>query len=179
MDSQGLALFFWVFICIAAYAVIARGAFKAAEPLRDRLIDLAAEISHDPKTSEAVKARLGQALDDVYSGWLAWKLTFVGVYTVLTIPFHRVHLASAPEDERSAHLQNKLQSFEGRWVIATIANSPLAAIIFTIIVLIAVAFGTSFSTISRMLTDRYAYFGHRVHAERGPANTQSSITTSI
>ena len=145
---------FWLAVFILFYAVISRGMFRAAEPLRYEMLDIAGELLNSENVSEAQKWRINLALSEIHSGRAAWKMIFWAICLIVMIPIHRFKL---PNTERGIpnHLKGSFQKFQIRWLIATISNSPAAAFIFVLLTLLVSAFDLSIRKLSAVLMTKH------------------------
>ncbi|MGY2989095.1 MULTISPECIES: hypothetical protein [Bradyrhizobium] len=132
------------------YALLSRGLFRATEPSRQKALDIAERLFHSSQVSEARKAQLDRRLDEVYSNWQAWKLTFWMFEVALTLPFRRPRMPVV-RDGIPHQFQKDFARFIINWMIATVGNSPAAALLFATLVLIALAFSASIAAISSCL----------------------------
>ena len=119
------------------YAVLARGLFKATEPSRQLLLDLADKLTSSHQVSDAKKRAIIGRLSEVHSARSAWSMLFIVFYAAI--------VARTKDDDRLAngippHLAGDFQRFSAHWIIATLANSPIAALLaITIVILRAAA----------------------------------------
>lgn len=133
--------------CVAFYAALARGLFKVTEQYRWATLEIAERLLEAPNVSNERKVSLQHRLDEVYSGWQAWKLAAIMLCVVATSPFKQ------PDETRSEigvpnHLRADYSRFKVYWMVATVGNSPAAAFVFTTFFIIAIAFSASVSAIS-------------------------------
>jgi hypothetical protein len=134
------------------YAVIARGMFRATEPLRYEMIDLAAKLLHNSGVSKAQKTLIESSLSDVHKAHVAWKVTFALFFLVITIPIH--HFKTPKLSGVPSNMLGTFKKFQLRWIIATLANSPIAACIFVFLLMLLAAFTLSINTIFSVLMSR-------------------------
>jgi hypothetical protein len=144
-----------VTLIVVLYAVIARGMFSATEPLRDEMIQIASRLLNDENINETQKRRVRRALSDVHSVRKAREITLLLFFLIMTSPFHSFDSPKPDKDMVPEYMRDSLRQFQVLWIISTIANSPAAAVIFTLLVFIVAAFTQSFRALSGILIVRY------------------------
>jgi hypothetical protein len=119
------------------YAILARGLLNASEHLRAKCLDLYAKILKSGRADPQLVERLDGYLDELYSGWAAWKLVLLIVCavfvalparklrTVFVGPSEPTYLEDIPEAVRK-----DFDRFTSYWILSVVANSPAAALIF-------------------------------------------------
>jgi hypothetical protein len=140
---------------VVLYAIIARGMFRATEPLRHETIKIGTQLLNDKIVNERQKRRIRKALADVHSERRAWEITLLLFFLTVTCPFHKFDLPKSDEVRIPEYMRDSLQQFQIRWVISTVANSPAAALIFTFLVSIVLAFAQSLRALSDILMVKY------------------------
>jgi hypothetical protein len=158
-ESSLLILAFWILVVVLLHGVVTRGLFRLTEPLRGRMLETTRKILSDTATSDSVKRLVVKSLKDVYSVRSAWKLTLMLVCIITTAPFHRFRSTSL--EEIPYYLRESYREFQLNWLIATLANSPFAAGFFLILLVLMMAFYSSF----RRLYDCLNWMAHRGHGD--------------
>lgn len=152
-------------IVVVVYAVLARGLLKASEPAREKCLKLYEKIARSNRVPADVIARMDDNLDDVYSSLAAWRLVFLLMCTVFfVIPLRKLRGRKPVGGYHG--IPDSLQADYGRfstcWILATVANSPLAAAIFAFISLIAIACFMPFHAFTKIILAHAASsFDHR------------------
>lgn len=93
----------------------------------------------------------------------AWKLVARMIWVVFTLPF-KTQSAMALSDGVPRHLQADSARFTLYWMIATVANSPAATLLFSLMAIIILAFFASVSMISQVLAVAQDHHDHRHNA---------------
>jgi hypothetical protein len=140
---------------VILYAIIARGMFRATEPLRLETIEIGTQLLNDKIVNERQKRRIRKALADVHSERRAWEITLLLFFLAVTCPFHKFDLPKSDKVRNPEYVRDSLQQFQIRWLISTVANSPAAALIFTFLVSIVFAFARSLRALSDILMVKY------------------------
>jgi hypothetical protein len=160
MDYDLIRTALFVLCAVVFYAALARGLLKATEQYRWAALEIAERLIDAPHVSAVRKASLQRRLGEVYSNWQAWKLAALMFCVIAMMPF------KAPDESRAEvgvphHLRNDYSQFKLYWMVSTVANSPAAALLFSTLVIIAVAFSASISAISaRLAFARDHHNGH-------------------
>ncbi len=137
---------------ILFYAVLARGLFNVTEPYRVAALEIAEKFTRSSQVSAHKKTFLYDRLGEVYSNWQAWKLVALMVGTFAVLPFRDTTKIAADDDNgMPPHLRSDYHRFKIYWMVSTVGNSPTAAFLFTILLIIMVAFFASVSAISGCL----------------------------
>jgi hypothetical protein len=113
---------------------------------------------------EERKASLYRRLGEVYSWWNAWKLVFLMVCVVFTLPFDSAKKSSDGDAGVPPHLRADHKRFKVYWMIATVANSPAATFLFSLMAIIVLTFFASVSAISVALAFARDHHDHRHNA---------------
>jgi hypothetical protein len=154
----------YIVAAVLFYAVLARGLFNVTETFRWRALEMGEQLIHSPQVSDERKEAIYFRLGEVYSAWNAWKLVFMMVCVVFTLPFRGArdyNATGVPPSLRADH-----KTFSVYWMIATVGNSPAAAFLFSLMVTIFLAFFASVSAISTALVsarDRHDHHDHQHH----------------
>lgn len=146
---------FEVILIVVLYAVIARGMFRAAEPLREEMIQIASRLLNDENINETQKRRVRKALSDVHSVRKSREITLLLIFLIMTSPFHSFDSPKPEKEMVPEYMRNPLRQFQVLWITSTIVNSPAAAVIFTLLVFIIAAFTQSARALSGILIVRY------------------------
>jgi hypothetical protein len=113
-------------------------------------------------------SRLDGYLDEVYSNLAAWKLALLMICAVfIWLPAKKI--AAAFGARRSADyldtvpepLRADFDKFTSYWMVAVVANSPAAALIFVFAGLIGIAFFVPLSMIAKVISSHSLPFDHR------------------
>lgn len=145
---------------VVFYAVLARGLFNFTEPLRLKALEIAETLNESAQVSTDRKASLYRRLGEVYSSLKAWKLVLLMLYVIVMLPFGR-----SPATDQSVNsgvptnLQGEYNRFKVFWMVSTIANSPAATFIFSLLLILTLAFTASVFVISGALA--FAQDHHR------------------
>jgi hypothetical protein len=142
------------------YAVLARGLFRITEPYRWAALDIAERLIHSAQVSPYRKEGIQRRLSEVYSGRQSWKMVFLLLLVLFDIVFKRSDLdEEASSGGVPSHLRNDNAKFKIYWMVSTVANSPAAAFIFTLLLIITLAFAASIAAISRSLDLAHDHHG--------------------
>lgn len=148
----------YVIAAVLFYAVLARGLFNITETFRWRALEIGEQLAHSPDVSNERKEAVYRRLGEVYSVWNAWKLVFLLVCVLFTLPFMK------DGEDRSvgvpSHLRTDYKRFSVHWMVATIGNSPAAAFLFSFMAIIVLAFFASVSAISSALASSRDHHDH-------------------
>ena len=151
MDHNLIRAALIIIAIVAFYAVIARGLFKITEPHRWDALELAEKLNHSAQVSDRIKITVQQRLTEVYSNWRAWQLVGLVICVAVMAPFKSIRTHSKPLADIPAHLERDYDLFSKKWMIATLANSPLATLLFVTVTLLIVAFSISMSALFNAL----------------------------
>jgi hypothetical protein len=146
---------------IFLYAVLARGLLNATEPVRGRALDLSEKILKSDRVDKELAARIEAQLNELYSNWAAWKLVFLITCTIVILPFKRFRKEPVVYNDVPMQLQDDYGKFSSCWIVATVANSPAAAILFTFIGLIGLSYLVPIGALSKLLSSHAGPFHHR------------------
>jgi hypothetical protein len=142
-------------LVVALYAIVARGMFRATEPLRLEAIEIGVQLLNDKVVDERQKHCIKKALADVHSERRAWELTLLLFFLAVTCPFHKCDVRKSDKSRIPEYMRESLQQFQIRWLISTVANSPAAALIFTFLISVVLAFAHSLRALSDILMVKY------------------------
>jgi hypothetical protein len=150
---------------ILVYAVLARGLLYAGEPFRAKCLDLYEKLVMSKRADPHTIARMDSLLDDIYSNWMAWRLALLVICAVVfVLPYRKLmgqetpttHLDSVPEAARA-----DFERFTSSWILATVSNSPAAALIFAVAALVGIAFFVPLNVIAKILSSHTDSLEHR------------------
>lgn len=151
----------WAVSLLLAYAVISRGLFQASDQFRHEAVEIARGIFQDPEATDHEKAIISSALDDFHSKLAAWRLvgsTFLYLVTVPAKWFGRreaeVSITGNPLREPA------FDAFILRWSVSTVANSPITALLFAILVILTAALTMTGKVMGRVLFTHTHHDGH-------------------
>jgi hypothetical protein len=99
--------------------------------------------------------RVRKALSEVHSAKKAWEITLLLFRLTVTWPLHSFNSPKLNKVMVPEYMPDEFQQFQVCWITSTIANSPVAALIFTLLVLIVVAFTPSLRTLSDIVMLRH------------------------
>jgi hypothetical protein len=138
------------------YAILARGLLYASEPQRAKCLSLYEKMVKSHRASPEFVARLDEFLDDVYSSWAAWRLAMLTICAVFfLLPIRKLLGRTSPPSSYKGvpdSLQQDFGRFMSCWLLATISNSPAAALIFVFALLIGIGFFVPFHVIAKLLS---------------------------
>jgi hypothetical protein len=146
--SPILHLALWFILVVVGYAIVARGLFRATDDLRLSLVDLAAPLLESEGVSEKQKRAVRKTLAHVHSARSAWVLVGMLLTVIVRLPFHKINSGN---DEVPASLRINYETLKTRWIVVTLANSPLAIAIFGMILILFFAFVTSLLPLAGIL----------------------------
>jgi hypothetical protein len=115
---------------IVLYGALVRGATILAQPLRDRLAEVAAELMSKKNLSTETRAEVEFHLERSFSSIDAWLLVALVIPAFVLRGWNRWQknaICEPPADERSLLVQLRLLS-----IITVLSNSPLATLLFSI-----------------------------------------------
>lgn len=138
---------------ILVYAVIARGLFLVSEPLRSAALDLAEQLLKSDEVGEVDKRVVELTLNELHSSPAAWFMALRAFRVLFFASFHRgADTGEQPGvDPISAEMAPILQRYQLYWMLATMANSPAAALIFSALSLLGAAFSMSAAMLAALL----------------------------
>jgi hypothetical protein len=164
MDSYLVHVALTVLLIIAAYAILARGLLYASEPFRQKCLELYEKMTKSNRADAECIAGLDEFLDEIYSNRAAWKLAALAVCVVFfVLPVRKLFGRTNPS--RYSGVPESLQLDYGRftsfWMLATVANSPAATMIFATVGLIGIAFFVPLHLIATVISSKGHSFDHR------------------
>lgn len=135
----------WGAAVVLGYAVLSRGLFLATDSARQSLIGLAGDLIAHRALPEDEKDEIRDSLDTAYSALSAWVLVLCAIVTLVRLPFAGAEM----QHPAPPMLRDTYDKFVGRWVVATMGNSLLAAILFAVVYLVAAALHVSIYMLAR------------------------------
>ena len=137
---------------VLVYALLSRGLFRMTDACRQKALEQGEKLCHSAQVDGYIKGMVFHRLGEVYSPLQAWNLALHMILVVVVMPFRRIEKV----DEASrllvpAHLQGDLRRFRVNWMVATVGNSPAAAVVFSFLLIMTLAFSASVSAISAAL----------------------------
>lgn len=158
MMSDFPSVLAWAVGIFLLYALLSRGLFRATEEARQSLVDLAGSLIDSPKTSEVTKEVIRSMLDDAHSARSAWILALFALTIVFRLPF--IKRAREENYDVPNHLRATYDSFNYRWIAATVGNSLAAAIVFAFGMFLAISIRLSLRSFAHALTTKHEGDGH-------------------
>lgn len=168
MDKVLIHVALSALVIIIIYGTLARGLLKVTEPLRQRCLDHYAKVVKSGRASKELVARLETQLDSIYSSWSAWQMAVMAIFVVFVVlPIRKLRHAFSGEKDRSYlddipdSIRSDVDRFDSCWMLATVANSPIAAAIFVFASLIGVAVLGSLMALTKVISSSAPRLHHR------------------